>query len=155
MAIIKTIKGDLIKLFKEGEFTAIAHGANCFSTMGSGIAAQIKQHFPEAYKADKSCTQKPFSKLGGYTSANTQWGEVINLYTQFEPGRNFEYTALQCALMDLEFDREFGDTFTKGLKEPIGIPLIGAGIGGGNWDVIKNIFEMSSLNFIVVEWEKC
>jgi hypothetical protein len=33
--------------------------------------------------------------------------------------------------------------------------LIGAGIGGGNWDVIKNIFEMSSLNFIVVEWGKC
>lgn len=156
MAIIKTIKGDLIKLFKEGEFTAIAHGANCFAKMGAGIAAQIRYNFPEAYGADKAFTETPFWKLGRFSSAKTDCGTVFNLYTQYEPGRNFEYMALRSAIDELEIAVDLSLGGVHRMKaDPIGIPLIGAGIGGGNWDVIKNIFEMSSLNFIVVEWEKC
>lgn len=150
MAIVKTIKGDLISLFKAGEFTAIAHGANCFNTMGGGIAYQIKEHFPEAYEADKGCTWSPLGKLGNVSVADTEYGVVINMYTQLEPGRNFEYAALKSALHELEDWYYFStsDDFV------IGIPLIGAGIGGGNWEIIKTLFEDSCLNFVVVEWEK-
>ena len=36
--MIKYIKGDLIKLAQKGKFDIIAHGCNCFCTMGAGIA---------------------------------------------------------------------------------------------------------------------
>lgn len=150
MAIVKTIKGDLISLFKAGEFAAIAHGANCFNTMGGGIAYQIKEHFPEAYEADKKYARPPLNKLGNVSVADTEYGVVINMYTQLEPGRNFEYAALKSALYELEdwYPFSLSDDFV------IGIPLIGAGIGGGNWEIIKTLFEDSFLNFVVVEWEK-
>ena len=41
----KEVKGDLIKLTLEGEFDVIAHGCNCFCTMGSGIAVAMKNTF--------------------------------------------------------------------------------------------------------------
>lgn len=154
MAIIKTIKGDLIDLFKQDEFKAIAHGANCFSTMGSGIAWQIRGNFPEAYKADVEDARAPLTKLGSFSRGIVENGEVYNLYTQFEPGRNFEYSALKSSLEKLIFYLEAKASVSGLPILPIGIPLIGAGIGGGNWNVIKEIFEESPLKFIVVEYEK-
>ena len=39
------VDGDLIKLAKEGMFDVIAHGCNCHSTMGAGIAPQMAKAF--------------------------------------------------------------------------------------------------------------
>jgi O-acetyl-ADP-ribose deacetylase (regulator of RNase III) len=39
------INGDLIALAKEGKFDVITHGANCFCTMGAGIAPQMAKAF--------------------------------------------------------------------------------------------------------------
>ena len=39
------IKGDLIELAKQGKFDVIAHGCNCFCTMGAGIAVPMKVAF--------------------------------------------------------------------------------------------------------------
>lgn len=46
------VKGNLIEALKSGSVQAIAHQANCFNTMGSGVALAIKNAFPEAYEAD-------------------------------------------------------------------------------------------------------
>ena len=154
MAIIKTIKGDLIEFFKQGEFSAIAQGCNSFSTMGAGIAKQIRDNFPEAYKADVGDKRSPLTKLGSFSRSKVGNREVYNLYTQFEPGRNFEYCALKSSLERLTFYLEAKSSISGLPILPIGIPLIGAGIGGGNWNVIKEIFEDSPLKFIVVEYEK-
>lgn len=154
MAIIKTIKGDLIELFKQGEFKVIAHGANCKSLMGAGIAKQIRDYFFEAYEADYKDEREPIIKLGSFSRCVTEYGEIYNLYTQLEPGRNFEYQALKSSLEKLHFYLSVKQEVTGLPIEPIGIPFIGAGIGGGDWDIIKRIFEQSRLDFIVVEYEK-
>jgi O-acetyl-ADP-ribose deacetylase (regulator of RNase III) len=39
------IYGDLIELAKQGKFDVIAHGCNCFCTMGAGIAVPMKLAF--------------------------------------------------------------------------------------------------------------
>ena len=39
------IYGDLIELAKQGKFNVIAHGCNCFCTMGAGIAVPMKEAF--------------------------------------------------------------------------------------------------------------
>jgi O-acetyl-ADP-ribose deacetylase (regulator of RNase III) len=148
--IIETIKGDLLQLFKEGKFSAIAHGANCFSTMGAGIAKQIAEQFPEAYEADVDYSHSAdVYKLGYFSSTSTEYGAILNFYTQFLPGPNFEYTALRLCLDNLEqlvHERNL-ETFI------LGLPLIGCGIGKGNETVVKDILEDSGLHIILVEYD--
>lgn len=50
--MLKRVEGDLVKMANMGKFDLILHGCNCRNTMGSGIAKQIKDKFPDAYEAD-------------------------------------------------------------------------------------------------------
>ncbi len=103
---MKEIEGDLIQLAKEGKFDIIAHGCNCFCTMGSGIAKQIKEHFPEAYEQDCKTIAGDIDKLGDYSAAwvyndlKKVFG-ILNCYTQYEYGTNkinLDYEALTLVL---------------------------------------------------------
>ena len=83
--ITNTIQGDLIEAFKrDASIYAIVHGCNCFNTMGAGIALPIKQNFPAAYAADLKTVKGDKNKLGSYTFAQTEYGTVINAYTQYD-----------------------------------------------------------------------
>ena len=88
---MKTIKGNLIDLFLEGEFDVMIHGCNCFRAMASGIAGQITKKIPEAVFADNLYgTEGDNAKLSHYSAAPVRReghsvGIVINLYTQYKP----------------------------------------------------------------------
>lgn len=130
---ITEIKGDLIELAKEGgHFDTILHGANCFSTMGGGIALQIRNNFKTAYLADTKDIRSPLQRLGDFSWGieNSNNGEaltVINLYQQFEPGRNLDYDALRLGLKKVNMIFK---------NHHIGLPkFMGCGIAGGVWDV--------------------
>ncbi len=146
---MKIIQGDLISLAKDGTFDLIIHGCNCFHTMGAGIAKQIKKAFPGAYEADLKTKFGDLNKLGEYSFwKDEQTGlVVINAYTQFEPGPRFEYLALDAFLVNLMCDFDLN-------KSKIGFPKLGAGIGGGDWNVIKNIFDkwLFDYDYTLVEW---
>jgi O-acetyl-ADP-ribose deacetylase (regulator of RNase III) len=138
---MKHVQGDLLKMADEGQFDYIFHGCNCFALMGDGIARSIAKKYPEAEASDReNSTRGDISKLGDYTTATVQDanGEnfvIVNLYTQFQPGAHFEYQALRSAL-----DLFLGDqTFPADKVIRLGFPLIGAGIGGGDWDYIETI----------------
>lgn len=159
MAIVKVMKGDLLALFKQGAFQAIAHGCNCRNLMGAGIAAQISEQFPEAYQADtemhKRYRPENFSAhdlvsgMGGQLSVgHTQYGQVYNLYTQLELGRNGDYQLLQMAAENLnKFCKQRSIT-------RIGVPLIGAGIAG--LDIIASMTIINActpdVDVVVVVW---
>ena len=134
--MIKYINGDLIKL--SSKFDVIAHCANCFCTMGAGIAPQIKHKFPEAYAADCETTSGDQSKLGTITYTETTKPIVVNLYGQYDyKGRQFgrmdlDYSALRLALRAMK-EKFSGKTF--------GLPMIGAGLAGGDWDIIEGIIQ--------------
>jgi O-acetyl-ADP-ribose deacetylase (regulator of RNase III) len=136
---VKTINGDLLELSREGHFDYILHGCNCFNTMGAGIALQIKNRYPEAYKADQKTILADTNKLGTFSYATIPSCDliVVNLYTQFEPGRNFNLSALDLAL--LRFTNQLEGTFIEDTR--IGLPYIGAGIGGGNWTQIRKVIK--------------
>jgi O-acetyl-ADP-ribose deacetylase (regulator of RNase III) len=148
--IIETIKGDLLQLFKEKRFSAIGHGCNCFCLMGAGIAGQIAEQFPEALQADVDYSHgADVYKLGYFSSTSTEYGAILNFYTQFLPGPNFEYTALQLCLDNLEqlvYEHKIKDYV-------LGLPLIGCGIGKGNETVVKEILEDSGLHIILVKYD--
>ena len=151
---MKEVRGNLIELFKEGRFDFMIHGCNCFSSMNAGIAKQIKEEFPEAFRVDyKYEVDAPIDKLGIFSEVSFYgYGTIINAYTQYNPGANFEYSALESCLYYLKLrcqERRYRKEHNlKWRQEPkLGLPLIGCGIGGGDFKVVKKILEKFSSDF--------
>jgi O-acetyl-ADP-ribose deacetylase (regulator of RNase III) len=136
---MKTVHGDLVKLALEGEFDVIIHGCNCFHTMGAGIAKAISKTFPEALKADKATPYGERSKLGTISKAIARQDDhaitIVNAYTQFDwrgRGPKVDYHAVRAC---------FGTVAKTFPDQRIGYPMIGAGLAGGNWEIISGVIE--------------
>ncbi len=152
MPIIKTVKGDLIRMFKDQEFDEIMHGCNCFHLMGAGIAGQIAKCFPEALEADRTTLVDEREKLGTFSSVNTDFGVIINAYTQYRPGREHPstlYQAIENVFKTINGHRMKNDDYITG------IPRIGAGIAGGDWYTISRIIDSVSpnMNIVLVDYQ--
>ena len=139
MKQIKEIEGDLLTLFKEGHFDVIVHGCNCQNIMGAGIAKSLADVYPKLLITDATFTIPvgDIHRLGNYSKLIV--GEdiktrqyIINAYTQFNPGKDLDYNALELVLKKINFQFK---------PERIGLPLIGCGLAGGNWNVVKKIIE--------------
>jgi O-acetyl-ADP-ribose deacetylase (regulator of RNase III) len=141
--MLKEINGNLLDLFDQGEFNVIAHGCNCRGVMGGGIAFDIKRRYPEAHYEDMNC-KIPFNRrrLGRATVASLSEDDIkliFNLYTQVDPGPNAELTAI---LSSIRFMKDYLLAITESRKDiKIGIPLIGCGIGGLDWDKVSVLFK--------------
>lgn len=137
MAILTYRNGNLIDAFLSEEIDVLAHQANCFCTMGAGIAREIKQRLPAAWEADRKTIRGDISKLGGYSVASIDDGQhfVFNLYGQYKYGRgddgaqNTNIPALKSALLGMS-----SALMTLQPRDwTVGIPKLGCGLGGANW----------------------
>lgn len=127
------IKGDVLK----SDERIIVHGCNCFNTMGSGIAKQIKKLFPNAYDEDQKTQKGDRTKLGRFSSALCADDSVVivNAYTQYRYGRDkvhVNYDALRTAMSRICVDLP---------DVPIAMPKIGCGLAGGDWEKVSEILE--------------
>jgi O-acetyl-ADP-ribose deacetylase (regulator of RNase III) len=136
---MKTVVGDLIQLALNGEFDVIIHGCNCQCVMGRGIALSVKQIFPEAYSADCSTKKGDDQKLGTFSEAKVVRGphtfHVLNAYTQFHwrgAGVKADYEAIREVMKSVK-------SCFPGKR--IAYPKIGAGLAGGDWDIIRGIIN--------------
>lgn len=132
---MKYIHGDLVKMAKKGEFDVVVHGCNCFCNMGAGIAKTIRIHFPLAYAVDKNTEHGDKTKLGTISVANDIRCIVVNAYTQYGFGgnkANVDYNAIKNCFIEIK---------KKFSGKKIGIPKIGAGLAGGDWDKIESIID--------------
>ncbi len=136
---MKVVTGNLIDLAEQGEFNIIVQGCNCFETMGSGIAREIKARYPDAYLADvKYSHAGDYDKLGCYSTMLGKQFNIINAYTQYgfnsggENGDVFEYTSFTMILQKLANQY-------PGCK--FGFPMIGMGLAGGNPQTILSLLE--------------
>jgi len=147
--MIKYIDGDLIKLAQAGEFNVIIHGCNCWNTMGSGIAAQIRKVFPRAFTEDYKTIRGDKDKLGTITIAKYDCCDIVNAYTQFKfgQGRHADYDAIRGCMKEIQ-------RLYTGKK--IGLPFIGAGLAGGDWNIISVIIEeeLADEDITVVRFKK-
>lgn len=131
---LKEIDGNLIELFKEGEFDIIIHQCNCFNTMGAGIAAVIAQEYPEVEAADQATKVGDINKLGSSISVETKDGIIVNLYTQYSTGMRFGLPTSYLAL------REGLRSLAKQYKgKRIGTYQLGCNLGGADWATVRNI----------------
>jgi O-acetyl-ADP-ribose deacetylase (regulator of RNase III) len=131
--------GDLLVLAEAGEFDVIIHGCNCFHTFGAGIARAIKQRWPATHYTDVQHTAYgDRNKLGSVTTTQVSPKlTVVNAYTQFGYGSgrpNVDYEAIRAAFRRIK--QLYGN---KGLR--FGIPKIGAGLAGGDWNIIAKIVD--------------
>src|ERR1700741_2001008 len=145
--MIKHKAGNLITMAEAGEFDIIVHGCNCFNTMGSGIAREIKAKYPEAYVADTRYGKAgDYDKLGKFSFAAVKMDPdkpfmIANAYTQFEFGQTaekpdlFEYTSFDMILQKLLH-------FHGHLR--FGFPYIGMGLAGGDRGRILDMLESFS-----------
>ena len=158
--MINYIDGDLIKLTLEGKFDVITHGCNCLSTMGAGIAVPMKNTFG-CDKFEMELWGPDIEKLGNIDHQTFVLGEkaiwsledaknnrnepeltVVNSYTQYNYGRNhkdgavapFDYEAFTLCM------RKINKVFSG---KRIGMPKIGAGLAGGDWERIEKIIATS------------
>lgn len=149
------VDGDLISLARKGMFDVISHGCNCFSTMGAGIAPQMAKAFG-CDKFEMETWGRTIEKLGcidyktfvlgkfvmwSLSDANNKDGDkeltVVNSYTQFSTWSGKDKPALDYEALTLCM-RKINYAF-KG--KHIGLPKIGAGLAGGNWERIKEIIQ--------------
>jgi O-acetyl-ADP-ribose deacetylase (regulator of RNase III) len=133
---IKYINGDVLN---SGE-PVVVHGCNCFNNMGSGIAKQVKIEYPEAYLVDYQTVPGNVNKLGTYTTAVGKNGtRIINAYTQYHYSRTkvmADYNAIEAVFNKICQD------FPE--HRVIAMPKIGAGLAGGDWNVIEKLLERVS-----------
>jgi O-acetyl-ADP-ribose deacetylase (regulator of RNase III) len=168
----KEIKGDLITSAKEGKFDVIAHGCNCFCTMGAGIAPQMAKAFGcDKFEMESYTDIEKLGRIDWQTlvlGENAIWSlwdadnkknepelVVINAYTQYGFGKNhpngidepLDYEALTLCM------RKINHIF-KG--KHVGLPQIGCGLAGGDWNIVKEIIkkELCDCDITVVIYNK-
>lgn len=140
--MIHYVKGNLL----DSDCDYICHQVNCQGVMGSGIAKQIRERWPEVYESYRRyCDTYHFDAddlLGGADIMPIEDGtrSVINMFAQnkygYDGARYTSYDAFDECLRTIRWLVPAN----KGIS--IGFPKnIGCGLGGGNWKVISALIE--------------
>ncbi len=143
-------KGDLMQV-KSG---ILAHGCNMHGVMGSGVAKLVKEMYPKAFERyRKDLTGGfPLGSVSVWSPQETGTVEflVASCLTQEDMGydgkRYVSYDAIDSCFNILNII-----SIKAGL--PIHIPRIGAGLGGGSWDVIAEIIRDRCEEVSVTVWD--
>lgn len=120
---------------------AIVHQANCFTTMGSGVAKRLRELYPEAYEADCKTSKGDKSKLGSFSVVKARDGKYIyNMYSQFTYGtekRQTNYEAIYTGLCAVKSHMIDAKLVTLSLPKGMGCKL-----GGGDWRIVSKMIEV-------------
>lgn len=142
MGNITYIRGDLLTT----DIRYIAHGCNAQGVMGAGVALALRKRWPEVYtgyetvyKANQHSAEP--LRLGSIIPVRTNDGSkiVFNCITQKfagHDGRKYvSYDAIDEVFVQL--NREIH----RSKDNRLAIPKIGAGLAGGEWQVIESIIK--------------
>lgn len=131
---VKQFNGDLF----DANLPALAHGCNCRGAMGAGIANVFKDKYPNMYTQYKSvCFRTDFQPGDVFIWVPEKAGDpiIFNLATQFNPGPDAKYSHIAISLNQAIIEAKKWDI------KVIGLPRIGCGIGGLDWNIVKTILE--------------
>lgn len=157
--MIRYVSGDL--MYSASHFHSIAHGVNCQGVMGSGIALAIRTSMPEVYTKYRQIYEtgklKPGFVHAVSTSAIVGLGRkdllVWNCATQNRYGRYggpfAEVSAIRECLIKV---RDWSVRNPSLVMDPVdkedpwppvqlGIPMIGAGLGGLSPSEVIPVFD--------------
>ena len=120
----------------------ICHQVNCQGKMGSGVAKQIRDRWPEVYT---NYARVVDSKMLGKVQilyvedANIPFQCVVNMFAQefygYDENRYTSYDAFWSCLNELKSKIPKGATIAFPYK-------IGCGLGGANWEIIEKMIDV-------------
>jgi len=157
---IKYMKGDMFKhVFPKGQNKVFLHGCNAQGVMGSGVAAQIKKLYPEAYEAYRLKHSLEGLILGDVVFSHdyTTNTSVMNAITQQYYGRDkktvyVDYKVIEECIKLVDEECRISQWLYEDTIEVV-MPKIGCGLANGDWNVVSAIIEEHSNNFIPVVYE--
>jgi O-acetyl-ADP-ribose deacetylase (regulator of RNase III) len=127
----------------------IIHGCNAQGKMNSGVAKTIRNRFPQAYKEYISKYEESGLSPGEIILAEEDGYLIVNAITQefygYDGKQYISYRALSECLKRLANHlprSEYSD-------EPIAMPRIGCGLGGGDWTEIEPLIALYLRDFRV------
>jgi O-acetyl-ADP-ribose deacetylase (regulator of RNase III) len=143
----REVEGDLFD--RKWGFDAIGHGVNLEGVMGSGIAPSFRRLSETMYGNYRVICQQGLMKPGAvypyYVEENIgEYGQpdpfwIYNCATQVKQGPNANYVLIALAAHHM-LDHALHNNIRS-----IGIPRIGCGIGGLEWErvsyILQSIFE--------------
>lgn len=147
MMKIEYVKGNLLATPHQ----YILHGCNAQGVMGSGVAKAIRDKYPSAFSVYRYQYERGLMALGAVTYAEQDDGKtIINAVTQEFYGRGsskvyVSYTAINEALARISWwlsCRQYSESLPY-----VAMPKIGAGLGGGDWEIISEIIEQKAVHF--------
>jgi len=142
--MINTIKGSLLDVDKG----YIVHGCNAQGVMGAGVARLIKFKYYGAYCVYKRAYDNFVEGIGKMPIGTISYYRVgsviiVNSITQEFYGSSAkmytDYFALRecfCKLNKFIVSQVIDD-----IPKIVNFPVIGCGLGGGSWDVVKHIID--------------
>ena len=135
-------RGDI---FNIKDVNSYAHGCNCAGAMGKGIALQFKNKYPKVYSEYRAMCKDGLFNPGDVFDYNYGNGHIYNLGTQvsWKTKARLEYIENSVGRM---LELAASDNVTK-----IALPAIGAGLGGLNWNDVKEILNRVSVNYPDIE----
>ena len=138
---IKVHAGNILSV----ESGVIIHQVNCQGKMNSGVAKAIRDKYPQVFRAYREKFSPESLKESEGSFNPTLLGSVqlvpitkdltvVNVFGQLSYGKKGKFTSYDALHSAFEhIYRMFGN------DEPIHIPLIGCGTGGGDWSVVQAI----------------
>jgi O-acetyl-ADP-ribose deacetylase (regulator of RNase III) len=133
---------------------ALVNTVNCVGIMGRGIALQFKKSYPENFKAyEIACKHqevKPGKVFIFHTGSLLGPQYIINFPTKRHWRGKSKIEDIKSGLLDLAYEMH-----NLNIKS-IAIPPLGCGLGGLNWQEVRNEIEstlscLSDINIIVFE----
>jgi O-acetyl-ADP-ribose deacetylase (regulator of RNase III) len=130
--VVRHVEGDLFDL----GLPALAHGCNCAGSMSGGIAIAFRAKSEQMYDEYRRLCDNGEFRLGGFLRWTLDDGTVVyNLATQQRPGRDARLEAIETSVRAMLADAE-----QRGIPE-VGVPHLGAGIGGLPWPDVRRVLE--------------
>lgn len=130
----------------------IIHGCNCRGAFSSGLAGQIAKRYPDAKQAYLGHMRRlesfedPSVLLGDIAPATvTPTLVIVNAFTQLDYGRDPNVQYVSPAHVQGAFEKlcdRMGRSFVDPVFKHLHYPRIGAGLGGGDWEMLHNLIQM-------------
>jgi O-acetyl-ADP-ribose deacetylase (regulator of RNase III) len=141
---MKVQTGNIVGAVKSG---VILHQVNCQGVMGSGVAAALRAQYPGVFDDYSKFIEDNRSAEDIWLDGANLLGkivvskvsdtlDIVSMFGQQHYGRDgrryTSYDALDSCL------KQVGNLYES---ENIHFPQFGAGLGGGNWNVIASLIE--------------
>ena len=122
-------------IFESGAPRALAHGCNCAGAMRKGIAKDFKQRWPKMFEEyRRRCTAGEFDLGDVFVWEENGW-TIFNLATQKSWRTKANLNAIEESLWRLL------NSAGKMNIQQIDLPRIGAGLGGLEWQLVREAIE--------------